>query len=125
MKKVIIFLFCALPLLLCCTCTNEQKNPPKVCNVDNPLTDLPWLKAIVDEIVLDVKNGNPLSVSIYQCIYGSNETGFLVEIGNMNPFYNCSGEILCIMGGVAGETCPELNIVKEKLIWETTKNQKE
>jgi hypothetical protein len=89
--------------------------------VENPLTDLPWLKAIVDEIVLAIQNGNPLSVSIYQCVYGDSETGFLVDTGNMKPFYNYNGEILCIMGGFAGATCSELNIVSKILIWEINK----
>ena len=84
----------------------------------NPLTDLPWLKSKVEEITLIIQSGNPLSVSIYQCIYGNNEIGFLIDEGNMKPFYNCSGDILCIMGGFAGETCLELNIISEELIWE-------
>ena len=88
------------------------------CTFNNPLTDLPWLKDKVDEITLIIQNGNPLSVSIYQCIYGNNETGFLIDEGNTKPFYNCNGDILCIMGGFAGETCSELNIVSEELIWE-------
>jgi hypothetical protein len=93
--------------------------------VENPLTDLPWLKDIVDETVLAIQNGNPLSVSIYQCVYGNSETGFLVDIGNIKPFYNYNGEILCIMGGFVGETCSELNIVGKKLIWEiNSKNSK-
>ncbi|MDR1226364.1 MAG: hypothetical protein LBK47_05625 [Prevotellaceae bacterium] len=90
--------------------------------IENPLTDLPWLKTIVDETVLVIQNGNPLSVSIYQCVYGNSETGFLVDKGNIKPFYNYNGEILCIMGGDAGETCSELNIVGKKLIWEIEKN---
>ena len=96
--------------------TTDPIEEPKP--VENPLTDLPWLKAKVDEITLIIKNGNPLSVSIYQCVYGDSETGFLIDEGNIKPFYNCKGEVLCIMGGVAGETCPELNIIKQKLIRE-------
>jgi hypothetical protein len=93
--------------------------------VENPLTDLSWLKVKVEEIALIIQNGNPLSVSIYQCIYGDSETGFLIDEGNIKPFYNCSGEILCIMGGNAGETCLELNIVSKKLICEmNNKNSK-
>ena len=88
-------------------------------DIENPLVDLPWLKAIVNEINLTIQNGNPLSVSIYQCVYSNEEIGFLVDMGNMKPFYNWNGKDLCIMGGVAGETCTELNIVDRKLIWGT------
>jgi len=98
-------------------CSKSEKQC-KVCNIDNPLTDLPWLKAQVDEIELNVQDGNPIRVSIYQCVYGNKETGFLVDIGNTKPFYNCNGEVLCTMGGFMGETCSELNIVTKKLIWE-------
>ena len=84
--------------------------------VDN-LPDLPWLKDKIDEITLLFQQGNPLRIAIYQCIYGDEETGFLEDRGNVAFFYNCEGDILCIMGGVAGVTCSELNIVCRKLIW--------
>ena len=101
---------------------DKSEIPPTVCYFDNPLTDLLWLKSKVDEITLIIQSGNPLSVSIYQCIYGNNEIGFLIDEGNTKPFYNCNGEILCTMGGFAGETCSELNIVSQKLIWEINNN---
>ena len=97
---------------------DKTENPPKICNIENPLTDLPWLKNKVDEITLIIRSGNPLRVSIYQCIYGNNKIGFLIDEGNTKPFYNCNGDILCVMGGFAGETCSELNIVSKELIWE-------
>ena len=88
----------------------------KVCDVENPLTDLPWLKAKVDEIKLQFKN-TPVRVAIYQCKYGDEQAGFWEDRDNVSFFYNCEGETLCIMGGDAGETCSELNIVSKKLIW--------
>jgi len=96
-------------------CDKSEISP---CNVDNPLTDLPWLKAKVDEITL-LFQSNPLHIAIYQCTYGNGQTGFLEDRGNVAFFYNCEGETLCIMGGEAGETCSELNIVRKELIWET------
>jgi len=95
-------------------CYNDMNN---FCKFENPLTDLSWLKAKVDEITL-LYQGNPLRISIYQCKYGNEETGFLIDKGNIKPFYNCNGDILCIMGGFVGETCSELNIVSQELIWE-------
>ena len=80
------------------------------CKFENPLTDLLWLKNKVDEITY-------IHTSIYQCTYGNGETGFLIDEGNTKPFYNCEGEILCIMGGFIGETCSHLNITNKTLIW--------
>jgi hypothetical protein len=97
-----------------------EKNKEKVCNVKNPLTDLPWLKAKVEELTL-LYQETPSDVAIYQCRYGKGQMGFLVDLGNIASFYNCEGEVLCATGGVAGVTCPdELNIGfdNRKLIWQ-------
>jgi len=96
-----------------------------VCKFKNPLTDLPWLKEKIDEFNLLAQENPNLSIAIYQCTYGNEETGFLVDKGNTKPFYNCKGEVLCIMGGDAGETCLKLNIVSQELIWETKNNKPE
>ena len=96
---------------------DKSEIPPTVCNFDNPLTDLPWLKEKIDEFNLLAQENQSLSIAIYQCKYGNEEIGFLVDNGNTKPFYNCKGEVLCIMDGDAGETCSELNIVSEELIW--------
>jgi len=93
------------------------KKPEKLCNVDNPLTDLLWLKTKIDEFNLLSQENPKLSVTIYQCKYGNGEAGFLIDEGNIKSLYNCSGDVLCIMGGFAGETCSEINIVSKELIW--------
>ena len=128
MKTRILKLITLLLILVGTFSSCEEKEEPTkeiaTCTFDNPLTDLLWLKARVDEITLLSQQGNPLRVAIYQCIYGNNETGFLEDAGNVKPFYNCSGEILCVMGGYAGETCPELNIVSKKLIWDVNDTTK-
>jgi len=115
---ITILCFVVVTLFATVSC-DKSEIPPKVYNVDNPLTDLPWLKTKVEEIVLQIQNGNPVSVSIYQCTYGNGQTGFLEDCGNIKYFYNCEGEKLCLMGGFAGATCPELSIdfANEKLIW--------
>ena len=90
----------------------EEKN--KVCNVNNPLTDLPWLKAKTASLI-QIQYG-----SIHQCVYGNGETGFFVAQGDIRTLYNCNGEILCAMGGVTGvTTCSPFNIDFEGmlLIW--------
>ena len=94
-----------------------------ICGVENPITDLPWLKARIDEYILLIQEGVPLSdVAIYQCTYGNGETGFLDFNGNVNPFHNCEGEILCELGGYLGETCSHLNIDLDnvKIIWDAS-----
>ncbi|MCL2327079.1 MAG: hypothetical protein FWC39_01060 [Bacteroidetes bacterium] len=93
-----------------------------VCEFENPLTDLSWLKEKIEEFNLLIQENPNLSIAIYQCTYGNEEIGFLIDKGNTKPFYNCKGEVLCTMGGVAGETCSELNIVSQKLIWEKTQS---
>jgi len=115
MKKKINIIGIILLLSTCFVATSCDK--PKTCGVGNPLTDLPWLKAEIDEIILSSQQGNSLRIAIYQCIYSDKRTGFLIDKGNIKPFYNCNGDILCTMGGYAGETCSELNIVSQELIW--------
>ena len=96
------------------------ETPPYTIDVENSFTDLPWLKAIAAEITLNVeKTGLPSSASIYQCIYGDSEIGFLVN----EDFYSYEGNLLCWMNGYAGN-CVELNIVSKELIWQITSNRK-
>ena len=118
-KKDLIYTALLLILASCFSACNEKDDTEKepACNFDNPLTELLWLKTKVDENTLLLQQGNPLRVSIHQCMYDDGKIGFLIDKGNTKTFYNCGGETLCIMGGVAGETSPELNIVSRELIW--------
>jgi hypothetical protein len=50
------------------TSCDKSENQSKTCNVDNPLNDLPWLKAKVDEITLLFQD-NQLHIVIYKCNY--------------------------------------------------------
>jgi len=118
-KVICVVLATAIVVTACgdeCKKNNIMNNS---CEFENPLTDLSWLKDKVDEITL-LFQGNSLHIAIYQCTYGDGETGFLLDQGNLKPFYNCNGVILCTMGGFMGETCPGLKIDLEnkKLIWE-------
>ena len=125
MLKITALLVIIVSCMLAC---NDPKPEPKgdenpkdsvICEFENPLTDLLWLKDKVDEITLQFQD-NPLHIAIYQCTYGDEETGFLIDKGNIKSFYNSEGEILCAMGGITGATCPELkiNLENKKLIWE-------
>jgi hypothetical protein len=125
MKKVIHLLSILFALTVMFVACEKIPEKPPIDSVENPLTDLPWLKAKIDEFNLLFQENPDLSVAIYQCKYGNNETGFLIDEGNMKPFYNWNGEVLCIMGRVAGETCSELHIVSKKLIWKMEKKPQE
>ena len=98
--------------------------PVKVCDVDNPLTDLPWLKEIVEGWIK--REGVYGYVGIYQCNY-KDGIGFIVEEQVGEPaFYliNCEGKTLCREGGITGgNACDKFDIDYEsiKLIWESRK----
>ena len=104
---------------------NIETHVIEACNVENPLTDLPWLKEMIEEITLSCQKSYPIPhpYAVYQCTYGNGQTVFLGEYGvsaTIGIFYNCEGECLGLMGGAAGFIFPpHLNIdtVNKKLIW--------
>ncbi len=80
-----------------------------VCNVDNPLEDLEWLK--------DLKQGIQLSMQaagsqIIQYTY-MGEPVFWVDqcymcADGLIMVYNCNGDVICEFGGIDGRnTCPD------------------
>ena len=90
--------------------------PLKVCGVDNPLEDLPWLKEIVD-----YANTYKTHTKIFQCEYRDG-IGFLVGL-HMNAgdftidLTNCEGEVLCHWGGFDGNPCREFGMKPWTPIW--------
>ena len=127
---VITTLCLVVVILFAVTGCDKSETPPIACNVDNPLTDLPWLKEIVDGFEYDaVTWGYNPHARIYQCAY-KDGIGFLLEMCVGCPdagysFRNCEGIVLCGDGRHSGEdNCSELNIDFEnrKLIWEMEKN---
>ena len=71
----------------------------KPCENIDPLTDLLWLKDKIDEIIFVIQNVNPNAyMEIYQYVYNNGEIGFMVN----TDFYNCAGEMLCMLGGFTG-----------------------
>jgi hypothetical protein len=109
----------------------KEEEKEKICDVENPLTDLLWLKEITDGFELDTKVwGYAMRARIYQCTY-KDGIGFLLEmcVGcSNNPFYpeysfrNCEGVVLCEEGRRYSEenNCTEFNIdfQNKKLIWD-------
>jgi len=93
-----------------------------ICNVKNPLTDLPWLK----EIVLYYEENNPRNmwIRVFQTTY-KDGIGFHVCLHGGafgSTFHNCEGKVMCTLGhgSVEDHICPELNIDFENriLLWE-------
>jgi len=97
----------------------EEDELPTLSNFNDPLIDLPWLKTKVEEFISLTQGGTKLTVAIFQCEYDNGKAGFLIDQGNIKPFYSCDGSLLCTLGGFVGETCPELKIdlKNKKLIW--------
>ena len=94
------------------------------CEFDTPLTDLLWLKDIIDEFEKNAETGNEVHAKIYQCTY-KDGIGFLIEpcVGCPGAGYtltSCEGEALCLMGELLGDPCTEFDIDFENkaLIWE-------
>jgi len=100
--------------------TNNYK---KVCNVKNPLADLPWLREFIEI-------GGPfpgMLVNIYQCTYNDGAVGFLINPA-FNSFYpiielyNCEGELLDYAGWGSWEKLFEKwNVKNRELIWTNIK----
>jgi hypothetical protein len=123
MKTLKFFLLALLALGMVTACSgNEQPSPVK--EIENPLTDIPWLKEIIGGIEKDAEAGYKQHARIYQCTY-IDGTGFLLELCVGCPDFgywlrSCEGESLCIIYGHAGDPCQELNVDFENkiLIWE-------
>lgn len=128
MKKVrILIMFIPALLITMAIFSGCKKQQPeeKVCGVENPLTDLPWMKTMVDNITQNSEDGFNHHVRIYQCSY-INGIGFFIEpcVGCPDAgysFLDCEGNVLCGGGGLAlTDNCSALNIdfANKKLIWE-------
>jgi hypothetical protein len=110
-RKIVWVAIQGVVLILLFAITSCEK-PNKICNVDSPLTDLPWLKQMVANFSAD----SLTTVKIHQCTYQNNKTGFLIEpcVGCPDAGYSfrsCDGTVLCGGGGISGEeTCQELDI---------------
>ncbi|MCH3924438.1 MAG: hypothetical protein LKE30_05935 [Bacteroidales bacterium] len=82
----------------------------QVCGVDNPLTDILWLKKYKTEM-----DTSTTKARIYTCTYQTNKQGFLIENCIDCPdagvmLMDCEGNNLCVLNGITGNNCQEYSI---------------
>jgi len=95
-----------------------EKNPPKVCNVENPHLNIDWLKLKIEQN----KNAS-IPTKVYSFIFNKNDHFLIIKEGFGFTIYNCCGSVLCYEGDVSGNCSDEIlaaTIVKT-LIYESNK----
>lgn len=121
MKNILIL---CLIFIGAISCTTDNINPENtnslssVCNVTDPLKELPWLKAMIDEATSEEPSDYCRATSVTQGVYNG-QTVFIPVLGGAlcctcgNAVYNCAGEMLfsCDMG-------KEAEIKDKKVIWQ-------
>ena len=80
------------------------------CQVENPLTDLGWLK----DKLAEYDNSYSLRIKVYTCKYHTNKDGFFFEEVEMSDgqqyLYDCKGNLLCTTGGISGRLDDVYNV---------------
>ena len=113
MKKLAVFIS-----IISIVCGFASCKKTSYCNVSEPLTELSWLASMKETD----------NVRISKAIFKEKETkmkqeGFIIEPNETYPlisnYFNCSGEILCSVGGVVGSACEEYEVIKKEVIYET------
>ncbi len=115
MKKISLLLILSITAILLLFAACEKVG--KVCEVSDPITELPWLASMKGEenisiskaILKDKKKGKRIE-------------GFFIEPNKpyadaMTIYYNCSGEEICYYGGIAGFKCNDYEVIKEEVIY--------
>ena len=80
------------------------------CQVENPLTDLGWLK----DKLAKYDNSYSLHIKVYTCKYQTNKDGFFFEEAEVRDgqqyLYDCKGNLLCTTGGISGRLDDVYNV---------------
>lgn len=80
------------------------------CQVENPLTDLGWLK----DKLAEYDNSYSLRIKVYTCKYQTNKDGFFFEEAEVRDgqqyLYDCKGNLLCTTGGISGRLDDVYNV---------------
>lgn len=101
LKKLFFMpLFVTTVVLFMVSCEKTEKCT--FCNVENPLTDLEWLKTTVVEMTESAEH-----CSVSKCNYQTDKQGFIISFcdncpDNMVSLTDCAGNTLCNIGGYAG-----------------------
>ena len=103
----------SLLFLLWVSLFNCQKDSPDpaTCQVQNPLTDLLWLKAIVD--------GQHISLQVEQGLYHKHTVYIITTCiqcfaGGIATIYRCDGTEICHFGTYVLEPNPSCKEIAEK-----------
>jgi len=123
MKKYIFKLMAFTFILTACFSSCRKSYP--ACDVKKPLTDLPWLKELVDKYEKGTKEPR---VVIYQCTYRDGIC-FLLDFSvdcydGGYSLINCEGNLLCsVYAGYDASSCVEYKIdfKNKKFIWKSKK----
>lgn len=80
-----------------------------ICNTVDPLEELVWLNEI--KTIFEMREGAP-GAQIIAYRYAGSDVFWIDECydcdDNLIKVYNCSGEVICEFGGIAGlNTCPD------------------
>jgi hypothetical protein len=96
-----------------------ERNLEKICDVSDPMNELSWLaekKGIenisISKVILKDKEKKK---KIEGFIIGPNKP----YVNYIITYYNCLGEALCSIGGVAGNQCRDYEVIKEEIIYVT------
>jgi hypothetical protein len=112
--KLIVF----SAILLMFSCVKDNKSVDTICNVNNPLTELDWLKSkiqAIGELNADVSKYIMIQSATY-----SGETVFIQTncnpAGNsIYPVYNCTGVLLGNMAELGFD-----NFTNQSILWKTS-----
>ncbi len=93
--KLLIYL-----ILLSTTLSCSKTNLNKICDVDDPITELGWLADIIADA-----NANSENIKVSKAIVKNKDTNkkekmLIILRGQMSCYYNCSGDSLGISGGI-------------------------
>lgn len=106
-------------IVLSFSCSKTDLN--KICDVNDPLTELSWLSDIVTN-----SKTNSQKITISKVVLKDKKTkkltrkleGFTIRTGSILTYYSCSGTKLCESGGVVGAICNTYDIIKEEIIYQ-------
>lgn len=80
-----------------------EKKKTSVCNYDNPLTEIQWLKTTINEHSI-----SHYPIEIYSFYFTEQEYILVIEEGFGEYIKNCSGNLICYEGDFDGNCSTEI-----------------